>query len=400
MGEVRSSIWRLGLRLYLLPSVLLGGYIIVMRALTAFLPIFLDHAGLAQAAIAASMALFPAIGVAMALPSGVVADLLSPKRAAFTGLALFGLSCLAMWRVKGFGAFFPLLALAAIGGSLFQVTCHALYFKSLGQKGRGKKVAFLNSMVSISYGLGPLMAGALLNRAGHNALFPFCALLLFPLLALSLLLKDVEPTRLSISEYRHDFLRKEVLVFAAAVLLYGLHIGVENVCLSLFIKRNLGLGEEIVGLAFFLTCVFLSGSAILVGLVADVYRNPLTFLCLGLLLSGAFNIAMLWVDNFGSFLGVRFLHVVGDALALLARGLIVASLFPKERLGGNLGLTLLVFPAGMFLGSAMSGLFRGYLLPFVAAGLLEVAACAILVVLRPRFLPPAEPGRITTAPSE
>ena len=266
--------WLAAARLYLLPSVLLGGYTLVMRALTAFLPIFLDHSGLVQAQIAALMALFPAVRVLMAFPFGVVADALSPKRAAISGLALFGLSTLAMWGVEGFGATLSLLALAAIGGSLFQVTCQALYFKSLGRRGRGKKVALLGSATSLSYGLGPLAAGFLLKLAGLEALFPFCASLLLPFLLLSLGLRDTEPARLSLSDYRRDFLRKEVLIFVAAVLLYGMHIGVENVCLSLFLKRNLGLSEEVIGLAFFLICALLSGATFAGGFLADKYRNP------------------------------------------------------------------------------------------------------------------------------
>lgn len=397
-SEGRVTALRRAARIYLLPSVLLGGYILVMRALTAFLPVFLDHLRLSQAQIAASIALFPAVRFLMAFPFGVVADLLPAGRATALGLALFGLSILAMWGAEGFGAILPLLGLAAVGGSLFQVTCQALYYKSLGRRGRGKKVALLSSVVSFSYGLGPLAAGLLLKSAGLKALFPFCAGLILPFLLLSLCLPDVGTARLTLSDYRRDFLRKEVLVFIGVLLLYGLHIGVENVCLSLFLKRNLGVSEETIGLAFFLICVFLSGAAMVAGFLADLYRNPLAFLSAGLLLSGAFNLSMLWVDSFGSFLGVRFAHVVGDGLTMLARGLIVASLFPKERMGGNLGLTLLVLPAGMFVGSAMSGLFRGYVLPFVAAGLLEVAACLAILAARPKFAPLQEAEEI--APGE
>ncbi|HIE09529.1 MAG TPA: MFS transporter [Armatimonadetes bacterium] len=388
-GCLRGRVVALGVtaRLYLLPSVLLGGYILVMRSLTAFLPILLDHLGLVQAHIAALMAVFPAVRLAMTLPFGLAADILSPKRTAVLGLAVFSLSLLAMWGARGFGALLPLLLLAAAGGALFQVTCQALYFKSLGQKGRGKKVAFLSSVISLSYGLGPLAAGFLFESAGPEALFPFCFLLSLPFLLLSTALKDVMPAGLSLSEYKSDFLRKEVLVFVAVVFLYGTHIGVENVCLSLFLKHNIGVSEEAIGLAFFVICAFLSGMSLIAGPIADLYRNPLAFLCLGLLLSGLFNIAMLWVGSFGVFLGVRFLHVVGDALTMVARGLIVASLFPKERMGGNLGFTLFVFPAGMFVGSAMSGLFRGYILPFVAAGLLEIAAFVAILLVRPKFSP-------------
>jgi len=397
MGGPLSRRWLSGARLYLLPSAVMGGYILVMRALTAFLPVFLDHTGLAQAQIAASVALFPAVRVLMALPFGVLADFLPPGRSAGLGLALFGLSILAMWGAHGFEAILPLLALAAVGGSLFQVTCQALYFKSLGTRGRGKKVALLSSVVSLCYGLGPLAAGFLLKAAGLRALFPFCALLVSPFLLLSLGLGEVGAARPSLSDYRRDLLRKEVLVLVAALFLYGLHIGVENVCLSLFLKRNLGLGEEAIGAALFLVCAFLSGSALVAGFLADLHRNPLTFLCLGLLLSGAFNVAMLWVGSLSAFLGVRFAHVVGDGLTMLARGLILASIFPKERMGASLGLTLFVLPAGMFAGSAMSGLFRDYVSPFVAAGLLEVAACVAVLAARPKFRPPAEAEGAITA---
>ncbi len=384
-------------RLYLLPSTLLGGYILIVRALTAFLPVFLDHIGMAQAHIAALIAVFPAIRLVMTFPFGMVADRLSPKRVTISGLVLFSLALLALRYAKSFGTSLPLFALAAMGGSLFQVTCQALYFKSLGQRGRGKKVALMSSIISLSHGLGPLAAGFLLKSAGLEALFPFCFLLSLPILVLSLGLHDVEPMRFVVSEYWRDFARKEILVFVGAVLLYGLHIGVENVCLSLFLKRNLGLGEDVIGVAFFLICIFLSATAMGAGFLADKYRNPTALLSLGLLISGAFNLAMPWVDNFAAFLGVRFAHVVGDAFAMLARGLIIASVFPRERMGGNLGLTLLVMPAGMFAGSAMSGLFRGYVMPFVAAGLLEVAACAAILAARPKFRPPAEAKGAFTA---
>jgi len=108
-------------------------------------------------------------------------------------------------------------------------------------------------------------------------------------------------------------------------------------------------------------------------------------LYLGLLISGVFNVSLLFVGAFGTVLMVRLLHVLGDSLFLVSRMVIVSNLFLPERIGGNLGVLDTTIFVGTFVGAIVSGAIPGYLYPFVFAGSLAILAIPVTMSVRPKF---------------
>lgn len=384
--------WRPAFSLYLPPLLALSLFNMANWAFLAFLPVYFDHLGLPQAKVAGLLSLFPLVEITLAIPFGVAGDsALSSKRLSLLGLVIFSLSVLLLRSIEAIWLFVPVLLLVAASGGLFSINCSAIYYKSLGEEGHGWKIGFLSAAIGISVGLGPLLAGGILKSAGMHALFLLAFFIVLPAFFLMALTKDIKPTKPSIHDYARDLGRREVLAFILATFSHAIHAGVEAVCLALFMKRHVGLGPDFMGGVFFLNCAFFSAGALLLGPLSGSDRRlkPLWLFVLGLLASGGFNFLMPFALSFSSLAVVRLFHVTGDASAALARGLLVACLFPAERRGGGLGLVGLVFPCGSLLGAALSGLFANYASPFFMAGALEVAGAIALVALRPDFPRPS-----------
>ncbi len=371
-------------RLYLLPALALAWFTLAQQVLISFLPLYFDFLGMSQAHIAALLSLFPLLTLLFTFPSGIAGDASSPKRLALLGLSVFSLSTLVLKALPNLSLLPFALILVAAGGILFSLNCSTIYYKSLGSEGRGRKVGLLSALVVLGAGMGPLLAGQVLKSEGMGFLFPLCFLLSLPAFCFALLMRDVEPKRSALTDYGRDLRRREVWAFVAVVLLHSVHIGVESVCLALFLKYRVGLSLSLIGLVLFLNCFFFSMGVTGFGFFSDRRKCILPLLALGLLLSGWFNLLMPAVKSFGVLVGVRFFHVLGDSGVALARGLLVASLFPRERMGGGLGLVNFLLPAGMLCGMALSGALGDYLRPFLVAGALEVLALSFLPLLGPR----------------
>jgi len=382
--------WRPLTSPYLPPLLALAVFNVANSAFFAFLPVYFDHLGLPQPKVAALLSLFPLVGIILALPFGVAGDIaLSPKRLSLLGLSTFLVSVLLLKLAGDLWLLIPLLVLVAASGGLFGTNCSAVYYKLLGEGGYGRKIGLLSAAVVMSAGLGPLLAGGILKSAGIGALFPLSFSIALPGVAFVALMRDVKPVRSSALDYARDFGRREVFALTVATFTHAVHMGVETVCLALFMGRHLGLGPELIGVVFFLNSTFFSLGAVYLGLLSDRRPRPMALLSLGLLASGAFNFLMPLANSFGLLVAVRFFHVTGDSAAALARGLLVASLFPAERRGGGVGLMGLVLPCGMLLGTALCGLFGDYARPFFVAGAVEVAGVIALLALKPNFPAPS-----------
>ena len=182
---------------------------------------------------------------------------------------------------------------------------------------------------------------------------------------------------------------KEVFILVALTFVVSLHLGVEQTCFSLFMKENIGLAEGSIGTMFCFIGITIAILSVINGFISDRRTSKgkgLANLCyLGIFISALFNISMLFVDNFGTILAVRLLHVIGDSLFMVSRNIIVSNLFLAERIGGNLGIVTTAATLGTFIGAVASGAIPGYILPFVVAGVLAILAIPPAISARPKF---------------
>jgi MFS family permease len=377
------------LRRYALPSFLNFGYVYTLWIILAYVPLYLTDLGFSHLQISVLISIFPLSSLALLFPFGIFCDRLPPKRLVTAGFILFASFLTGLRWVEGFPPLLALFVIGGIGGSLFRISCSSLYYKLLGEKDTGKKLGFYMGIGLFGYGLGPLTGGFLLADIGMTSLLWIAFLVLMPFLFLSLFLEDVKLAKFELGDYRRDIVRKEVVVLVVLTFLLSLHLGVEQTSFSLFLKEDIGLLEDSIGWMF---CFI--GMAVAIGSIATGYMSDSitgrglrlgAVLYLGLLISGLFNISLLFVGAFGTVLMMRLLHVLGDSLFLVSRMVIVSNLFLPERIGGNLGVLDTTIFVGTFVGAIVSGAIPGYLYPFVFAGSLAILAIPVTMSVRPKF---------------
>jgi MFS family permease len=206
-------------------------------------------------------------------------------------------------------------------------------------------------------------------------------LLILPFVGLSILGERVPGARVSVGEYWGDLLKPGVLVFAAVVMLFGFHFGVEAACFTLLLQDTFQLGQTQVGLVYLYISVVLSGVMLTTGLLSDRAHRPLLIGFVAIVCSGVGNLLMPWIGSVGWLLAVRFVHVVGDGAFMVFQSFTVANLFHRRRLGGNVGLFIMVSNLGSFFGAAASGYIPGYDWPFFVSGILAAGGLSVYLVL-------------------
>jgi MFS family permease len=377
------------LRRYALPSFLNFGYTYTLWIILAYVPLYLTDLGFSHLQISILISTFPLSSLALLFPFGIFCDRLPPKRLVTTGFILFAIFLTGLRCVEGLLPLLAFFIIGGIGGSLFRISCSSLYYKLLGGKDTGKKLGLYTGIGLFGYGFGPLTGGFLLAPLGMEALLWIAFLILLPFLFLSLFLEDVKLAKFELGEYRRDIARKEVVVLVVLTFLLSLHLGVEQTSFSLFLKENINLTEDSIGWMFCFIGVAIAILSIANGFISDSITGRGIrlglILYLGLVLSGLFNISLLFVGAFGTVLVIRLLHVLGDSLFTVSRMVIVSNLFLPERIGGNLGVLDTTIFVGTFVGAIASGAIPGYLLPFVFAGSLALLALPLAMAVRPKF---------------
>jgi MFS family permease len=354
-----------------------------------YIPIYLIDRGFSHLEVGILISFFPLTSLLLIFPFGIFADRLSPKKLVIAGLAIFAIFLLGLRGVSGFWGFLLLFFIGGIGGSLFRISLSALYYKFLGETNKGMKLGIFTGFMLLGYGLGPLVGGNLSMRLDMDSLLLVALFVLLVPLFLSLFLEDAKPTKFHFGAYRKDILRKEVIILAALVCLLATHLGAEQTSLSLFLKYDAGLPNNLIGLMFGLIGITISTLAIINGFVTDKVavrgRGLAPLLYLGMLFSGLCNIFMLIPRAFASVLTLRLFHVLGDSTFMVSQRVTVSNLFLTERIGGSLGLLEAMNTLGIFAGMLISGAVPGYVLPFVVTGSLAVLAIIPAIALKPKF---------------
>ena len=378
------------LKKFLLPTLLLFGYTYAQWIILFNIPpYFHDTLGLSKSQIGIIISIFPLSSIILTVPFGIFSDKLSPKKLVSGGLLLIAISAIALKYSTGFWLLIFIFFIRGTGSSLFQISCYSTFYKYLGENHKGVKLGFFSGFTLLGYALGPLSGGYLLSKFPMGSLFEISFFITMLLFLLSFFLKDIEPVKFELVKYREDIMRKEVVVLLFLTFFQALHLGVEQTSFSLFLEKDIHLGKDSIGWMYFFIGVAISLANIVNGFISDSIIDRGKSLSIlfytGALISGAFNVFLLFPHTFGGVLLVRLLHIIGDSLFITSRYVIISNLFLSERIGGNLGLVTTFVTFGTFLGSLISGLIPGYLLPFIFTGSICILATIPSVIVKPRF---------------
>lgn len=362
----------------MIPSLVLGGFFFTLRLFFAYVPIYYESLGFIPIQIGVLMATFPLSSVFLSLPFGRLTDRYTQKGLTILGLILFWAFSFLFGYVRDLWAILFVVVAGSVGATLFRISCFSLFYKSTPSGGEGKRFGVVNSGLLIGFGTGPFVGGYLLKYIDFESFFKVVPLFLIPSLLLSLLLKEERVEFKRDSNLKALLLKKEVIAFLVLIFIFSLHIGVENVWLSIFLKEEIQMREEMIGVVYFAVGITLGVSALITGFLVDRMKRPLSLLGVGLFISGTLNILLPFLTTFIQVTASRSIHVIGDSIFLVTFRLMALRLFPKEGLGGGVGLTQATFTSGILVGSLLSGLFQWASPPFILVGLLSIASISSL----------------------
>lgn len=354
-----------------------------------YLPIYLrNELAFGPGRIGAIVGTYIVMTVVLILPLGHLSDRVSPKRIVQVGAVLFAVYAVLLATARTFWAFAAVQLIGGTGEAVILIVLPALLYKDVNAAGRGRNVGLFVASGMFGFAFGPLASGLLLDEAGlsYPVMFGAVGAVAALLVALSVTLKDAPPLRIHLADYLGDIKRREVLLVVIAVAGIGVHFGQERTSYPLFLRNVAALSPFQVGLMYALLGSWMGAFTMLIGRLLDRHAHLLGLIGVGLALSGGMHLVTPYVGTFGGVLAVRAVHTAGDVSVIFCYSLVIASIFPQPRLGGNTGFMLLFRAVGGVVGAAVAGpldaAFPSLKASFAVAGLAMIGCGAVLFLNR------------------
>ena len=209
------------------------------------------------------------------LPMSRISDLLGHKKIYVWGLTLVAVTTIFAGFSNSMGLLIVLSLVRGVGSGMTQGTSMALVLSIFASSQGGKALGLYISVVGIGSGVGPLIAGFILNSYSWRFLYFFLGGLgIISVAAVSLLVRSNHVSSIKFKEFRFDWIGAALFTIGIASLLqtttWGSRIGFSNpitigiACLSLagfagFIYREIVVKEPMIDLRLFRNKLFSSG---------------------------------------------------------------------------------------------------------------------------------------------
>ena len=209
------------------------------------------------------------------LPMSRISDLLGHKKIYVWGLTLVAVTTIFAGFSNSMGLLIVLSLVRGIGSGMTQGTSMALVLSIFASSQGGKALGLYISVVGIGSGVGPLIAGFILNSYSWRFLYFFLGGLgIISVVAVSLLVRSNHVSSIKFKEFRFDWIGAALFTIGIASLLqtttWGSRIGFSNpitigiACLSLagfagFIYKEMLVEEPMIDLRLFRNKLFSSG---------------------------------------------------------------------------------------------------------------------------------------------
>lgn len=209
------------------------------------------------------------------LPMSRISDLLGHKKIYVWGLTLVAATTIFAGFSNSIGLLIVLSLVRGVGSGMTQGTSMALVLSIFASSQGGKALGLYISVVGIGSGVGPLIAGFILNSYSWRFLYFFLGGLgVISAAAVSLLVRSNHVSSIKFKEFRFDWIGAALFTIGIASLLqtttWGSRIGFSNpitigiACLSLagfagFIYKEMLVEEPMIDLRLFRNKLFSSG---------------------------------------------------------------------------------------------------------------------------------------------
>tara|TARA_B100000929_G_scaffold242775_1_gene200320 strand:- start:512 stop:1936 length:1425 start_codon:yes stop_codon:yes gene_type:complete len=209
------------------------------------------------------------------LPMSRISDLLGHKKIYVWGLTLVAVTTIFAGFSNSIGLLIVLSLVRGVGSGMTQGTSMALVLSIFASSQGGRALGLYISVVGIGSGVGPLIAGFILNSYSWRVLYFFLGGLgVISAAAVSLLVRSNHVSSIKFKEFRFDWVGAALFTIGIASLLqtttWGSRIGFSNpitigiACLSLagfagFIYKEMLVEEPMIDLRLFRNKLFSSG---------------------------------------------------------------------------------------------------------------------------------------------
>jgi MFS family permease len=141
------------------------------------LPLLAHETGSGALAGGMMVAIFGIARLCLASPSGIMVDRIGVARTAVAGLVLLGLASLYGIFAAGFVPLLIAIGLQGAGSSIFATAAMTALVLQAGPQHRGRAMSWFQTAMLMSFSVGPLVGGEIVDRFGSHAPFAIQAAL-------------------------------------------------------------------------------------------------------------------------------------------------------------------------------------------------------------------------------
>ena len=342
--------------------------------------------GFSGAELGLALSVYAATALLAALPVGVSADRMSPRRLLATGLLFHATGAVGLALSTTLATVLVSFVAFGVSVNLFRQVLDAVWYRGGDCDNTDVAARFGPFLAARWAGMatGLMVGGIAYHLLGFPITMLAAASLVVPMSGLALLTPAVPLASSSIRDYVRDLANPRVLFFALWIFLYTSHWGAETTHYGLFLRNNLELDLPWMGAYMAGEFLTLGLATWLAGRTRAAREGSVKLAALGLALSGITHVAMTWPEPWISFL-FRMIHGAGDGILTVVIYASVGRLFRLERIGGLAGVIMLVTMLASATGALVYGPMGeawGHGAPLVTSGLLTVLLIPLLIVGR------------------
>lgn len=363
----------------LYPSLMFGLLLMVTAPCSYFLTVFFQenlHFSGSQIGFLYSLGAFT--GVLCSLPAGYINDRVSSRAIVIISALLMATGYAGMAFVSAYVPYVFIYFLMSLAVATFKLSLDVQVLKANEGSTSGVKIAGYHAFRYAGQGIGTVFSGFLIAMMDWTYSLLGVALVCLLFIPMALKLPNVTMAKVPLKEYFAELKNPKAIVMAIWVFMFTLHWGAEYTSYGLFLRNDLGLNYQQMGLYMTGEMVALTVTVLIARKYVDRPGILTPFVLAGLFISGATMIGMTLQPLVLSVI-FRFFHGIGDGLVFLVLFMGLVRLFDPAHLGGTTGFFNFVQMAGTIVGSLISGAVGerfGWATPLWGSGII----CLLLIL--------------------
>ncbi|MFA6435793.1 MAG: MFS transporter [Candidatus Gracilibacteria bacterium] len=319
------------------------------QAILFYWGIYFTNIGLSGAQQGILFAIFPIVTLLVVVPIGFLNDRIPSKYLSALGFILLASDFVGFAVFNNFQIFILVSILGGIGTNLITLSVDSFFYKNSNRE-KSKEIGSYVGTFLLASGLGTFTGGTMLQFLTFQTwLYTLAGVTLLMALFCLTLPKNII-FKEKIKAYKNDLWNFRVMAFIIVIFLWAVHFGAENTSYGLFLRENLHLSYQVMGLYTGLAIITMYGWSRYASVLIHHGMSVTKILTIGLIAAAIGQLIMTIPSLPISFLG-RLIHEGGDAFGFVFLYHGVRKLFPQERVGGSAGIMRFSDASGAMLGA-------------------------------------------------